>query len=107
MNREYYLNVLICLFLLRVVVLGATLPDAIGLAAFAIYLSVIQYINVKKWQNDAADLTEKINHLSLQISENKATHNKQIEELQQIAQVVSAKVDQVKLGVSITQGIRK
>lgn len=107
MNREYYLNVLICLLLLRVIILGATLPDAIGLAAFALYLSVVQYINVRRWKNDAEDLTKHIDQLHEIIAENKAIHNKQIEELQQITQIVSAKVDQVKLGVSITQGIRK
>lgn len=107
MNREYYLNALICLLLLRVVVLGATLPDAIGLAAFAIYLSVSQYINVKRWQNDAEDLIKQINELNDTISENKQKHEKQIEELQSIVQIVSAKVDQVKLGVSFSQGVRK
>lgn len=107
MNREYYLNALICLLLLRVVVLGATLPDAIGLAAFAIYLSVSQYINVKRWQNDAEDLIKQINQLNDTISENKQKHEKQIEELQSIVQIVSAKVDQVKLGVSFSQGVRK
>jgi hypothetical protein len=107
MNREYYLNALICLLLLRVVVLGATLPDAIGLAAFAIYLSVSQYINVKRWQNDAEDLIKQINQLNDTISENKQKHEKQIEELQSVVQIVSAKVDQVKLGVSFSQGVRK
>ena len=107
MNREYYLNALICLLLLRVVILGATLPDAIGLAAFAIYLSVAQYINVKKWQNDAEDLMKHIDELHEIIANNKQNHDKQLDEIQNTVQVVSAKVDQVKLGVSFTQGIRK
>lgn len=107
MNREYYLNALICLLLLRAVILGATLPDSICLAAFAIYLSATQYINVKRWKNDAEDLIKNIDQLHEIIAENKQKHEKQIEELQATVQVVSAKVDQVKLGVSFTQGIRK
>lgn len=107
MNREYYLNALICLLLLRIVILGASLPDAIGLASLAIYLSVSQYINVKRWKNDAEDLVKQIDQLNEIISENKQKHEKQIEELHNVVQIVSAKVDQVKLGVSFSQGIRK
>lgn len=107
MKREYYLNALICLLLLRVVMLGGSLADAATLAAFAIYLAITEYIKVKRWKNDAEDLIRHIDQLHELIAENKQKHEKQMEEMQNIVQVVSAKVDQVKMGVSLTQGIRK
>lgn len=107
MKREYYLNALICLLLLRVVMLGGSLADAITLAAFALYLAFSQYIETKRWKNDAEDLIRHIDQLHELIAENKQKHEKQMEEMQNTIQVVSAKVDQVKMGVSLSQGIRK
>jgi hypothetical protein len=107
MNREYYLNALICLLLLRVVILGATLPDSIALAAFAIYLSFSQYVNIKRWKNDSDDINKKIDELISIVDENKKYLTNETHDLRQVVQIISAKVDQVKLGVSFSQGNRK
>lgn len=107
MKREYYLNALICLLLLRVVMLGGSLADAITLSAFAVYLAFAQYVNVKRWKNDAEDITKYVEELSKNLDDAKKSFQAKDEEFLKELQIVSAKIDQVKMGVSLTQGIRK
>lgn len=107
MKREYYLNALICLLLLRVVMLGGSLADAITLASFALYLGFTQYVNVKRWKNDAEDINKSIENLLQNLENSKKHLQEKDEEIFKELQIVSAKVDQVKMGVSLTQGIRK
>jgi hypothetical protein len=107
MTREYYLNALICLLLLRVIVIGGSLADALALSAFALYLAVTQYVSVKRWQNDADDINKKIEDLVQQMEQSKKNLQSKDDEMFKELQIVSAKVDQVKMGVSLSQGIRK
>lgn len=107
MKREYYLNALICLLLLRVVMLGGSLADAVTLSAFAIYLSFVQYVNVKRWKNDAEDITKRLDELYQSLENSKKNLQAKDEDLLKELQIVSAKVDQVKMGMSLSQGIRK
>lgn len=68
MKNLDYLFILICIYLGRIIALGASFPEAVVFIACISYLLVSKYLNYKEIEKYNMNVDEKINKLQEEVS---------------------------------------